>query len=307
MSDTKTIDNKGAAEPTQNPTPNPTPAATVLTPAGYRVGGRFQHTFVPVKNEPGELVMVSKLRLHVDHRYQRTKLSQDRIARIAANWSWVSCGTLLVCRRTATDFWIIDGQHRWEGAKRVRSVTDLPCLCFKLDDVKDEAIGFLAANTERRPPTLAEQFKALLIAGDPLAEHIKELADQAERGITAPAGSTTISCIGELMRWSYQDRPALDRAWPVIVKLCEGRALMARTVKGLVALERRMPQGQTLNGQRWGQRIIATGYDDIHAGMKNMVAIENHSGERVLGEGVQRAINRGLRDPLVIDWARLVR
>jgi ParB-like nuclease domain len=283
-------------------------APTVLTPAGYRRGGgRFQHTFIPVKNEPGQLVMVSKLRLHVDHRYQRTRLSQDRITRFAANWSWVSCGALIVCRRSETDFWIIDGQHRWEAAKRVRAVSELPCLCFELDDVRDEAIGFLAANTERKPPTLAEQFKALLLAGDPLAIHIKELADQAERAITAPAGSTTISCVAELMRWSYQDRAALDRVWPVIVKLCEGRALMARTVKGLVALERRMPQGQTLNGERWGRRILTIGYDDIHAGMKTMVMIENHSGERVLGEGIQRAINRGLREPLVIEWAKPVR
>src|SRR5215469_8093958 len=95
---------------------NPPVSPTVLTTAGLRRGGRWQQVFVPVKNEPGELLRIDKHQLHVDHDYQR-RLDNSRIARYAANWSWVSCGTLIVSRRPRDRFAIVDGQHRWEAAK----------------------------------------------------------------------------------------------------------------------------------------------------------------------------------------------
>lgn len=293
-----------AAAPTSSSPPR---SATVLTTAGPRKGGRWQQAFVPVKNEPGVLMRIEKWRLHVDPAYQR-RVWTNRVARMAANWSWVSCGTLLVAQRgkdakTGTYF-IIDGQHRWEAAKALDHVKELPCLCFQLDDIKDEAIGFLAANTERKYPSLAEQFKALLIAEDPVAIIANRLAAAAERHISAPSSPSTISCVSELMRLIQMDEKAVDKAWPALARLCHGRAMTSRLIRGVVGLERRLGRGVSLSQQRWVDRLGHVGYDAVVASIKGVVLLDNNSSERACAEGVFRAINRGLRVQLVADLAR---
>jgi ParB-like nuclease domain len=278
-------------------------AATVLTPTGLRRGSRWQQAFVPVKNEPGELLRIDKSRLHIDRSYQR-KLWPNRITRIAANWSWVSCGALIVSHRGDGHYFIIDGQHRWEAAKLVKYITDLPCLCFELDRVHDEAIGFLAANTERKYPSLAEQFKALMIAQDPVALIAQRLAESCGRRISAPAGADTISCVAEFFRLIQFNPEATERAFPVVARVCNGHAMTARLLRGLVILERRMPAGSSLNDARWRQRLDSVGYTDLLTTIRHSIMLEGNGSERACAEGILRAINRGLRQPLVVDWPR---
>jgi len=277
---------------------------TVLTTAGLRRGGRWQQVFVPVKNEPGELLQIDKRNLHIDPAYQR-RLWPDRVARMAANWSWVSCGALIVSHRGDHQYFIIDGQHRWEAARLVPSIKDLPCLCFELDEVRDEAVGFLAANTERKHPSLAEQFKALIIADDPVAKAAHDLAQSCGRRISAPSSAETISCVSEFFRLLQQSREATERVFPVIAKLCEGEPMQGRILRGIVSLERRMPQRHSLSDRRWAERLEHVGYNAILATIKNAINLEGGGSERACAEGVERAINKGLRNPLAIDWSKI--
>lgn len=281
-------------------------AQTVLTTAGLRRGGRWQQAYVPVKNEPGELLRIDKHQLHVDHAYQR-RLWPERIARMAANWSWVSCGTLQVSHRGDHRYFIIDGQHRWEASKLVPSISDLPCLSFELDEVHDEAIGFLAANTERKFPSLAEQFKALMIAQDPVAIAANRLAESCGRRVTAPAGPSSISCVAEFFRLIQTNPIATERAFPVVARVCNGYALTARLLRGMVSLERRMPAKQSLSDPRWVERLDHVGYEALHTSIRGLIMLEGNGSERSCAEGVLRAMNKGLRIPLQIDFSRAPR
>jgi hypothetical protein len=277
---------------------------TVLTTAGVRRGNRWQQSFVPVVNEPGELMMIDKHQLQIDPRYQR-RLWADRIARMAANWSWISCGALIVAQRSdSAVYFLIDGQHRWEAAKLVPSISHLPCLKFELDEVRDEAIGFLATNTERKFPSLAEQFKALLLVGDATAQVADRLAKAAGRRIGAPAGPVTISAVSTLLFLIQQDPEAVERCWPTLAKLCEGKAMTARMLQGVVGLERRMPRRETLGNPPWSARLIHVGYDRVNETIRQVVAMDGNNSQRAVAEGVVRALNRGLRQVLNPVWNR---
>jgi hypothetical protein len=286
-----------------NGSPTPPVSPTVLTTAGLRRGGRWQQVFVPVKNEPGELLMIDKAVLRVDHDYQR-RLDPSRIARYAANWSWVSCGTLIVSRREQGRFAIIDGQHRWEAAKLRHDIRDLPCLAFALDQIRDEAIGFLAANTERKIPSLADQFNALIVAQNPDAIVAERLAKTAGRRIAGGTGPWTISCTAELLRLIQRDRESVEACWPALIKMCEGQAMPARVLRGVVSLQRRMPKGHSFAEARFADRLVFVGWSAVTDEIKRVGHLEGNYSERSCAEGVLRAINKGLRQPLQLDLAQ---
>lgn len=280
------------------------PAATVLT--GARTG-RFKRNFVPVKNEPGVQMAIDKRLLHIDPEYQR-KLNERLVGRIAANWSWVSCGVIEVSQRPNSEmYFVIDGQHRWKASTYLTAITDLPCIVFALDTVVDEATGFLAANTERRMPTLADQFKALLTTEDQTAIQALRLAEAHSRRIGAPSGPGTISCVSDFLHCINTNAAAMQRVFPILAQISAGRPMPGRLIKGFHALERRMPPGESLADERWRQRLVHVGYEELIQSMKVVVTLENRASERALANGILRAINRGLRNNALVVNLDVVR
>ncbi len=290
------------------PQPQPQPQTTIKT--GPRQHGNNGSTeprhFTPFANAPGEFAMLPLRELHVDERYQRT-LNKRAVERVAKNWSWPACGVLLVSRRPDGRYYIFDGQHRWEsakasaGAKWGKEIEALPCLVFNDLSFKDEAKGFLGANTERRAMYVAQQYNALIVAGDPMALKARELVQVAKREVAMGAGPKTISCISGIIRALRLDEAALRRVWPVICAVLEGRLFHERVVKGLFHLERRMPEGRSLSEPRFIERLLSVGAEAILRSIRDAVAIEGTASTRVVAMGVLRAFNKGNRAPLRVQ------
>lgn len=277
--------------------------ATVLTPLAppRRLGERFSRpAYVPVKNLPGKLLMIHKSRLGIDTLYQR-KINDRLVSRIVANWSWVSCGTLEVSQRPGQRdrYFLIDGQHRWKASTYLQEVHELPCLCFELDTRRDEAIGFLATNTERRLPTLSDQFKALLVTEDRAAVTLYELADKHSRTIGAPSSANTVSCVSDCMRLLRENTSAFSRVFPLACQLSAGRPLTGRILRGLQYVETHMPKGEGLEDDRWRKRLIHVGYDAVTMGIKRISLYEMAGHDRICAMGIVSAINHGLRGSLL--------
>ena len=281
---------------------------TVLTTAGIRRGGRWQQVFIPVKNVPGELRRIDKRALTIDLSYQR-RLDRPRVAAMAANWSWVSCGALIVALRNDDKlrYYVLDGQHRLEAAMLIDDISDLPCLLFPLDEIRDEAVGFLATNVSRKLPSLADQFKALIIAGNQDAILADRMARACGRHIAAGTGPYTISCASELLRMIQQDHKAVEACWPALGRLCSGYPMPARIIRGVIGLQRRMSGKNTFTNPFWADRLVKIGYDATFESIKQLGLVERGYSERVCAEGVLRALNRGLRDKLNINWNRQLR
>jgi hypothetical protein len=238
--------------------------------------------------------MLSKSRLGIDEQYQR-KVNDRLIARIVSNWSWVACGVISVSTRDNGKTWfIVDGQHRWRAAKFIGNIDELPCLCFALDTVRDEAIGFLAANAERRLPSLADQFKALLLTGDPNAVAMDKMATAYSRQIKAPASPTTVSCVSDFMRCLQANRAAMERVFPIMAEMCRGRIMPGRLFRAMHGLERRITSG-SLSDERWRKRVVSVGLDEVLDSVRAITLIEHNAGDRACAQGLLRAINKSLR------------
>jgi hypothetical protein len=82
-----------------------------------------------VTDEPGVLRMLHKDHLLVPAEYQRDA-NEDKVRKIASEWSWLSFGAVIVGHRGGK-YYTIDGQHRVLAAKRRSDVGEVPCVVFK--------------------------------------------------------------------------------------------------------------------------------------------------------------------------------
>lgn len=124
--------------------------------------------------------------MRIDQRYQRsieTRRGRRLIAAIAEAFSWFLCGTLLVVREIDGTLLIIDGQHRWEGAK-LRRIPELPCAIFPSIPLALQARAFVDANRLRVAVSPFAIYHASLAAGDAAAQALAEVC--AESGVAVP-------------------------------------------------------------------------------------------------------------------------
>jgi len=249
-----------------------------------------------VTDSLGELRMISKHDLVVDHEYQRNA-SSGRVLAMAKEWSWVACGAFSVADRGGRLF-VVDGQHRYLAAMRRSDIDMLPCVVFHSQSVAAEAKAFVEANTNRRPMHSAEKFRAQLIAGDVDAMTVYWLAKQSGRDITTESGPKTVRCVGALLKCAKTDSQKLKRIWPVIADVCQGHPLHARIVDAFWYVESNMRDGESIADRRWRDRLTSVGYHALLDGMTKFAAAYSRGGARVFAMGVMECVNKGLRNRL---------
>jgi hypothetical protein len=137
--------------------------------------------FQPPIGEPPAVQFIGVERLAVDRSYQRgtqSKNSQRLIDGIAARWDWRLCTPLLVASREG-GMWIIDGQHRWEAAKRRGDILYLPCAVGNYTGSAEEAALFVAANRHRVRVNAMDMWRAAVASGDEATVTIEHLVTAA--------------------------------------------------------------------------------------------------------------------------------
>lgn len=249
-------------------------------------------------DEPGRLSMVSKHVLFVDDEYQRNA-NELKVKALAGEWSWVACGTLIVAERDSR-LYVVDGQHRLLAARRRSDIKEVPCIIFSTNDVRQEAFGFLRANTNRKPITSVEKFKALIMTGDPHAILVNELISQAGRHPSNSTGANTVRCLSLLLSSAKNNKDVLIRIWPLATQLTEGQVLHEKLLSGLLFLEERMPAEESLNDTKWRRRLIDIGPEKLKEGAEKASAFYARGGARVWAAGIMELLNKGLRNKLVV-------
>ena len=149
----------GAGRPAARAAPGATPPPAPPAP-------RAKHE--AAKGSMPSIEWIQLDRLLVDDSYQRsidTGPSRALIARIGREWDWRLCVPLMVSRRP-DGLYVIDGQHRWAGARLRTDVPQLPCCISVYDGPADEAAMFVAANRERRAMNRLDDFHAAQAGGD---------------------------------------------------------------------------------------------------------------------------------------------
>ena len=252
-----------------------------------------------IQDSPGRLAMVNKRSLRVDHTYQRNA-NELKLISIAKDWSWIACGAIVVAERDGVLF-VVDGQHRVLAAMKRSDISELPCLVFSTSDARQEAKGFLAAQTLRKPVTSIEKFRALVVVEDPSALIVQELIDRAGKSATNRKGQDAIKCVGTLLRWADSDAATLCYIWPLIVAVSSGNSVNNRIVDGLMYLQRHMPEGSSLMQDEWKNRVLKVGYDGLLEGAAKASAYYTTGGPKVWATGMVDAINKGRRTQLVMS------
>lgn len=252
-----------------------------------------------VQDAPGHHRMVDKNDLLVDHAYQRDT-NERKLMAIARSWSWVACGSIVVADREGVLF-VVDGQHRVMAARRRSDIAELPCLVFRTYDARQEAEGFLAAQTQRKPITAVEKYRALVTVEDRAAMMVQELLMSTGHTAGNRAGEAWVKCLGVLIKEAGADAVSLRRVWPLISTVSGSAAIHGRLVEGILYIERHMLSGASLADPEWTKRVKKVGRDALLEAAAKAAAFYARGGAKVWAAGMVEAINRGHRNRLEIN------
>ena len=255
----------------------------VTAPAVTLFSWEADHT--PVTDRPGTFLMIDKDMLEFDQEHYQRPLNKLRAEKYGREWSWIACGTITVVMRPDRMLVVIDGQHRVVGARSRDDITELPCLVFEFEDIKDEATAFLVINTQRRGVGTLQRLPAYLTTEDPIMVETVELIRAAGREPSDKAGPRTAKCVSVISEALRSDAPALRRIWPLITEISKGRILHQDIILGLHYLEKNAPDGTSLTDPYWSRRVLKAGYEDLHASMRRAVEFHGKRGDRTLGIG----------------------
>ena len=246
-----------------------------------------------IKDEPGEFAWINKADLNVDHTYQRDE-AVAKVLDMAREWSWISCGAISVSLREDGSWWVMDGQHRVLAAHRRSDITELPCMVFEPGTIQREAQGFLDQQTKRKPVSMTDKYRAMLVTEDPTALKVKTYVEASGRRVTRDSNANTIVCVSTLMSCINTDERAFARIWPLVIELCEGASVHGKLVAALHYIEHKiMPD--SISRQPWRGRLQAAGLTKILNSMQAAGALYGGSGVRVGARGIVTLINRGAR------------
>lgn len=249
-----------------------------------------------VRDQPGRMQMIDKHELIVDRTYQRDL--KDHASRdMASDWSWYACGVIVVAERDGKHY-VVDGQHRVCAAMRRSDIRSLPCIVFQSTGVEQEADAFLVIQTKRKPVTAVEKFRARVAIGDQDALLVEDLVREANRTMDRTPKPTTVHCAGVLLSLVSRNAEELNRVWPLVVKLFEGKCMSQEVIRALVYIEARMPEGTSITGEPWRSRLLRVGVENLQMAARRSAAMHGTASDKTWAIGIMDAINKGCRNRL---------
>jgi hypothetical protein len=258
-----------------------------------------------IVDNKGELEYLPKNILHVDDLYQRSITSNRRVVDIARDWSYLACGALIVVQRSDGTYYVVDGQHRKLAADKRDEITMLACIVFRVHDVKDEAMGFVRANTVRGNIRTLEKFKAKLVAQDPTALDIKALVEEVGYRIGPSKMLESISCVSLLEKYYAADKVRLRKSLRVAAVVCRPQPIHNRLVQGLFTLERWLLDKDS----RWSivdresiSKLSDVGQSAILKKIAEASSLHGKGGDRMCAIGVAMILNHRRHTSNRIDY-----
>lgn len=265
---------------------------TMRAPRGRGVMDKTEKMGWATVDHPGVPFLARKQDLHIDSTYQRTMVSESRIASITQQWSWVACGSIIVAERDGM-FWVIDGQHRVIAAMRRSDIVELPCLVFKSLGVEDEALAFYRANAVRGNVTPFDKLRALLASGDRLAIDVVNLMDsQGYKPSTVHGGAYTVSCVSAFVSAVKASRGALTKVWPLVAKLHNGLQIKKSVLDSMIYIAKFGTDDITT--PQWEKRVLKHGLHEINNAIDRAHALFQKGGTKIYAQVTVDVLNKGL-------------
>jgi hypothetical protein len=253
--------------------------------------------------ERAEFQYIDKRLIEVDETYQRPQ-SRSKARDIASNWSWAAFGALSVNQRHVNGgikFFVLDGQHRAMAAMLRTDVTEVPCLIFQLQDVREEADAFWNINKNRRMLRSMEIYNADLVRESPSAQAVNNLIQKAGRHAAQNSSATTVTCVGILRDFWETDKGRLEKLWPLICEFTRQKPIHKDMISGIFTLEGHMNKDNySLLDAFWSNRLIKIGYDEVMRSITETGSFMGVRSGKTCAIGILRALNKGIRNKLSV-------
>lgn len=264
--------------------------ATMSEKTGQGVDKTKRYGWV-TKDAPGELRNLHKDVLQIHPAYQRDVLPM-KVKEITGSWSWAACGAIVVGERGG-EFWVIDGQHRVLAAKRRSDITHLPCVVFKTEGVRQEAVAFLDLNTGRKPVSSIGKFKAMIAAGDETACFVHKTLESL--GVTMNQNAKKakeLRSVSWAVRRAGEDGEKFATIMRIGVELSHDTPIQEKLLEGLWYINERLPGG--IEQKRFMDRLRAVGAQGLIDAANKAAAYFVQGGAKVWATGMMDAVNKGL-------------
>lgn len=137
---------------------------------------------LPPIGTPPSIELIPIARLAVDMSYQRglsAVASVRLIAEIRRQLDWRLFLPLVVSRRADGRMFVIDGQHRMEGAKARGDILYAPCTVIDGLTQAEEAELFCRLNGRRKPITKVDLWRSAIMSGDEQALLVADIIAKA--------------------------------------------------------------------------------------------------------------------------------
>lgn len=246
----------------------------------------------------GRFMEIDKASLLIPVEYQR-ELEDDKVKKMAANWSWPAFGVASVAER-ADGFYVFDAGHRVAAAKRRADITTLPCMVYRFADLSSEAQEFLNANCLRKPMSAIQRFKAQVITADPHVALVARLMESVGREARNSNGPTCVRCVRELTNMAKKNPVMFEKLWPTIDAVSFGQPVEQVIAAGLFYIEERIPGTMTDIHSKYRKRAIEFGSAELKKGALSAAAYFAKGGPKRWAQGMVNVINKGLRERLKI-------
>jgi hypothetical protein len=251
-------------------------------------------------DEMGTLEWIDKRSLEVDHSYQREG-SKSKVDEMSKHWSWLACGVITVGVRPSGTMYVIDGQHRVSAAMLREEVISLPCIVFQSSGKRDEASGFLDANSKRKSMSSYDKFRAAVVAEHQKAEAVKRICRSLELEIVASAHSAgQCKCVGTLLDMAVEDEDRLHRVLGVCADICNDASapIKESLLKSLHYIDKFVEGGLSA---RIATRARNIGHRRLLQSIQEAKAYHETCGARGGAIGILKEINKGVRKKWVLQ------
>lgn len=246
-------------------------------------------------DSPGRFMMIQKNLIQIDDSYQRA-INEVKVKEIVSDWSWIAFGVAIVAKRQDGTYWAIDAQHRIAAARRRADIDLLPCMVFTVSQESDEARGFLASNTLRKPLTGMDRYKALVMTGDAASVRLNEIVKKHGYTIRSTQVDGVLRGVRIATKLIASDAEAVDAVFAVLEKDLDRCYAHERLLDSLFFLQ---TKGLIdLSDKRARAAIKKLGYKGLLDACARASAYHAKGGAKVWAEGVANALNKGKQTPV---------
>lgn len=259
---------------------------------------KVEHYKWSLKDSRGQYMAIDKNELYVDHAYQRDQ-NDNKVIEMARSWSWMACGAILVALRADGSHFVFDGQHRVMAARKRTDITTLDCLVFEVDELQDEADGFLKSNTLRKPVSMMAKFKALIVCNDKHAVAVSQLLESLDLTVDKNARPKCFNALAWAVKAHARDEKAFESTLRVACQLAGDKHYVHESMcRGLFYLD--LKYG-AIGNAKFVRRLLQVGYQEVFDGIHRAVAYYKKGGEKVWAQGILDTVNHGLRNRFYLE------